>query len=132
MRLIIPHAIDAKSEGFLLYAPQTAQRNLRHTDLESDPRECVVIDPSSVDEILLDEYRWEAEGLADEELQDQDDDDDDEEENEENDDEDEDEDDEDDEEEEPPMYVEGGTLHCAAVACCKLLSLGFQASGFQV
>ena len=110
MRLIISHVIDVKSEGFLLHALQTASLDRPYTDLESDPRECVVIDPSAVDEILLDDYRREAEGIEDEELEDEDDDEDDE--DEENDDED---DEDEDEEEEPPMYVEGGKLHSGAL-----------------
>jgi hypothetical protein len=109
MSLIIPHAIDAKSEGFLLHALQTASLNLRRTDLESIIREPVVIGPSSTDEIPPDEYRWEAEGFEDED----DDENDDEDENEETDDEDE---EDEDEEEEPPMYVEGAKLHSAVVA----------------
>jgi hypothetical protein len=114
MSLITPHAIDAKSEGFLLHALQTASLNLRRTDLESIIREPVVIGPSTTDVIPPDEYRREAEGFEDEDDDEEaDDEDDDEDENEETDDEDE---EDEDEEEEPPMYVEGVKLHSAVVA----------------
>ena len=112
MALIISRAIGAKSEGFLLNALRTAPLSFRHTGLESIIREPVVIDPSAADEIPLDQYRWEAEGFEDGELDDDEEEDDDE--DEETDDEDEDEDDED-EEEEPPLYVAGGKLHSDAL-----------------
>jgi hypothetical protein len=58
MRLILSGQLEPKAAGLLLYALQTASLNLRHTKLEPFIRECVVIDPSSVAEIGVDDKAW--------------------------------------------------------------------------
>ena len=58
MRLIASGQLDLKAAGLLLYALQTASRNVRQLKLEQNFSEKVVIDPSAVSQTGLGEAAW--------------------------------------------------------------------------